>query len=53
MLIVADFKVGKTKVVVKLSIFIVNTFRLLKGCNSKHILALFVHGDTIIEESHP
>ena len=52
-LIVTDLKVGKTKVVVKLGIFIVNTLRLLEGSNSKHILTLFVHGDTIIEESHP
>ena len=53
MLIVANLEVGKTKVVVKLRIFIIDSFRLLKGSNCKHILTLFVHGDTIIEESHP
>ena len=52
-LIVANLEVGKTKVIVKLRIFIVDTLRFLEGSNCKYILTLFVHGDTIIEESHP
>ena len=52
-LVITNLEVGKAKVVVKLGIVLVNSLRLFEGCNGKNELTLFVHGDTIIEESHP
>ena len=50
MLIVSNFEVCKTQVVVQLGITVVHNFSLLKRCDRQNVLLLFVHGDTVEEE---
>ena len=52
-LVVTYLEVGEAEVVVQLGIVLVDALRLFKGCNREHITALFVHGDTVVEECLP
>ena len=53
MLVITNLEVGKSKVVVKLGIVLVNSLRLFESCDGKNELTLFVHGDAIVKESFP
>ena len=53
MLIITNLEVSEAKVIVKLSIVLVNSLRLFEGCDGKNIFTLFVHGDAIVKECFP
>lgn len=53
MLVIANFKVSQPQIVLQLWVFIVDSLCFFEGCNRKHILSLFVHGNTIVKECLP
>ena len=52
-LVVSNLEIGKTQIVVQLSVIILNPLRLLEGGNGQHVLVLLVHGDAVVEEGLP
>ena len=52
-LIVSDLEIRQTLVVLELSIVFVDSLGFLESGDREDVLALLVHGDTIIEEGLP
>ena len=52
-LVVANFEVSKAKIILQLIIIVIYPLSFLKGCDSKNVLTLLVHGYAVVEESFP
>ena len=52
-LIVSDLEIRQSLVVLELSIVFIDSLSFLEGGDREDVLALLVHGDTIIEEGLP
>ena len=52
-LIVSDLEIRQSLVVLELSIVFIDSLSFLESGDREDVLALFVHGDAIIEEGLP
>ena len=52
-LVVSNFEVGQSKVVVQLGVVLKDLLRFFKGSDGIHVVAHFVHRDPMVEERLP